>query len=156
MSGVSYLQKPIDATALTIALEPIQEAPKAAQKAIALEHLRQSLAHNYEAQTICLSGPEGEVHLPLHPIIRVQATGEAPPRIFLVGGTEYVVAGSLRILESLLTPSGFFRTHPDHLINTLHAAEFLEGERLFVKMQEGSPVPVSPRKKDALRALLKK
>ncbi len=150
MSGVGYLQKPIDGEALSEALQKFQSEIAAAQKAVALEHLRQSLANNYQALTVYLPGPNGAIHAPLQSIIRFESAGTDTTETILTNDESHTTTLDLRTLEDLLGPSGFYRVHPHHLIHTACIAGKPDVQQGVVKMQDGSWVPVSARKMEGL------
>jgi two-component system LytT family response regulator len=61
-----------------------------------------------------------------------------------------MICRTLKFYEELLAESGFMRVHKSHLINLEHVVKYLRGKGGEITMSDGSTIPVSPQKKDAL------
>ena len=60
------------------------------------------------------------------------------------------VLKTLKDFEEILGDYMFLRTHQSHLININHIVSFEKNEGGYLRMADGSPVPVSKRKRDEL------
>jgi two-component system LytT family response regulator len=65
-----------------------------------------------------------------------------------------IVSRPLKEYDDLLQPFNFFRVHQSHLVNLHHLQQFNKREGGSIKMKDGSEVPVSSRKREALLAAL--
>jgi two-component system, LytTR family, response regulator len=64
-----------------------------------------------------------------------------------------LVSKTLKDYEEMLSDYFFFRTHQSHLININHIVSFEKNDGGYLKMADGSPVPVSKRKREELLEL---
>lgn len=73
---------------------------------------------------------------------------------FLVDGSHITVAKHLKHFQTQLSPEIFVRAHHAYLININYACKMVKEDACFVVMNGGKMVPVSRRKKQALKVLL--
>jgi len=86
-------------------------------------------------------------------IINIQSDG-AYSHFHLLSGKRITVSINLKKYEEILFDQGFFRSHQTHLVNLMHVERFHKLDGGMLIMKNGSSIPVSNRKKDALLDLL--
>ena len=69
---------------------------------------------------------------------------------YLADKTRLMVTKTLKEYDELLTPLGFIRVHQTHLVNAKLVKEFVKTDGGYLLMKDGSNVPVSTRKKQAV------
>ncbi|MEM6631050.1 MAG: LytTR family DNA-binding domain-containing protein [Bacteroidota bacterium] len=156
LSALDYLLKPIDPEELQAAVAKAQV--RISEKAqldpsLQLEALRHNLRHTAEDQKLVLKDAEKLYLVQLDEIIRCEATGSYT-QFFLQGDRKIVVSSNLRSYEKQLKPFGFYRSHHSHLFNFAHLDHYEKGSGGFLVMKDGSRVPVSVRRKEAVLGLL--
>ena len=156
LSALDYLLKPIDPEELQAAVAKAQK--RIAEKSQLDPSLQfEALQHNYRQadspQKLVLKDAENLYLVQLDEIIRCEATGSYT-QFFLQGGRKIVVSSNLRSYEKQLKPFGFYRPHHSHLFNFTHLDHYEKGSGGFLVMKDGSRVPVSVRRKEAVLGLL--
>jgi two-component system LytT family response regulator len=153
MSGVRYLQKPIDITELQEAINIIvkEKAEPDAQKA--LNHLLETINNDNKPLHLFITGPDGNTYLLLDQIVRIEISGEGS-HIVLKDGMIRNTDITLKEFEILLNNHSFFRSHQQHLINTQEIQSVTNEAEPCILMKGGSKVPLSLKRKEALIAVL--
>ena len=64
------------------------------------------------------------------------------------------VEKTLKEFDGMLSDYGFYRVHQSHLINIDHLKEYVKIDGGYLKMYDGSSVPISTRKKSSVLKLL--
>jgi two-component system LytT family response regulator len=67
--------------------------------------------------------------------------------VYMVDGSDLVVARPLKDYESILEPYGFFRIHKSHLINLSYVKTYMRGDNKVI-MDDGVSLDISRRKKE--------
>jgi two-component system LytT family response regulator len=148
LSGVPYIQKPIDLDCLTAAVTNRQERT-AHQRALA--HLNTSLQNSGIPTTMLLDGSVPR-YIALDDIIAIEAVGKQC-RIHERSGQNVITTSELKDLDDLLSSFGFFRLHIQFIINRAHVLGINEDGSL-IKMRSGICLPVSQKKLAALSIFL--
>ena len=104
---------------------------------------------------IVLTDLKGMNVVDLRNIIRCQAVGNYT-HFFLKGGQQLIISTTLKHYDEILSDQGFFRVHQSHLINMEHLTKFSKNDGGEVLMKDSTSVPVSLRRKEALKELLKR
>lgn len=152
-SAIDYLVKPIDADELNSTFARIQSmlAPSWQQM---LEVVRQSIQPAPEAdRKIILKDMNAVYVVSISSIIRCEASDNYTT-FHLIDQPPIIVSRPLKEYDDLLQPFKFFRVHQSHLINLNHLQQFNKREGGSIKMKDGSEVPVSSRKREALLAAI--
>ena len=140
--AVGYLLKPIDENAL---IQIMEECLKAAPP-LEVDKKKQS-PQDWQNQIICIPTIDGAEFLKPEDIIRCEGLQKCT-RIFNVEGAQIVSSYHLGIFAEMLQDIHFIQPHRSHLINLMHARNYLREGTII--MSDGSAVPVSRRKKSAL------
>lgn len=75
-------------------------------------------------------------------------------RFHFVDGSKMLVTKTLKEFDGMLSDYGFYRVHQSHLINIDHLKEYVKIDGGYLKMYDGSSVPISVRKKSLVMKLL--
>ncbi len=73
---------------------------------------------------------------------------------YFVNGSKTLVTKTLKEFDGMLSDYGFYRVHQSHLINIDHLKEYVKIDGGYLKMYDGSSVPISTRKKSSVLKLL--
>jgi two-component system, LytTR family, response regulator len=154
-SAIDYLVKPVDQDELHETLARIK-ANTAQPWQQMMDVLKQSIQPAKETdRKIVLKDMNAVYVVSVNSIIRCEASDNYTT-FYLRDQSPIVVSRPLKEYEELLTPMKFFRAHQSHLINLSHLQQFNKREGGSIKMKDGSEVPVSTRKREALLAELAK
>lgn len=155
-SAADYLLKPIDMEELRLAVQKVEEkiVSNTSQQTmqLLLQNLRQSKSDDF---SIALSTSEGVEFVPLHQIIRLEASGPYTS-FFLKEGKKIIVSKNLKEYEQMLGEYYFFRVHNSHIINLKEVKKMIRTDGGYVVMNDDSMIAISPKKKDDLMQLLAK
>lgn len=138
-----YLLKPIDADELDRCIKDV----------ISEKRVHPS-EHKLPFKTLELSVKDGILFLKQKDIVQVEADGNYTS-FYLDGKIKHHVSRSLKEYEDLLDPDLFFRCHNSHIINLDKVEKYISNEGFFVKMNDGTQIPVSRSKKEGLIEKLK-
>lgn len=150
--GVDYLQKPIDVTGLKEVLGLVLQRDPI-QTRMALDHLMQALANHNRPTHLLLTTPEENRYVAIADIICIEAV-ETRTRFLLKSGDSISGTQSLRTYEALLGDHLFFRTHQHFLVNTGEIREQVQQPECLLIMSDGTRLPLSPKKIEALNRIL--
>lgn len=149
LSAIDYLLKPIDIDELKAAVSKL------------------SKDHQYDYQLLKSNIKEEDKsnkRLALHSqdkieiveignIVRCESNVNYTQFYFVDGG-KMLVTKTLKEFDKMLSEFGFYRVHQSHLINIDHLKEYVKIDGGYLKMQNGSSVPISSRKKSSVLKLL--
>lgn len=150
LSGMPYLQKPIDADELLNVLNKLREEKARALLPTAVHHLLATIRNNNTPIHIALQGAETTEYILLADLQRLEVEG-AVTKLYLKGGAIKKSGMSLKEWEGLLEDFRFFRVAAAHLVN-LEQVKGLTSSA--VEMKEGSAIPLSSKKREDLFAKL--
>lgn len=154
-SGMDYLLKPIDLEGLQQTLAIVIAKAGRKNGCPSLHHLLATLKENNVPKVIAVSSANGPEFIPIDDITRLEAIENGCQLLLRTGGARHSVK-SLKEFEFLLQDHSFFRTHSSHLVNTKEIDRIINKEDGYVIMNDGSQVPISPRRRNEMPALLKK
>ena len=147
-SAVDYLLKPIDVSELQAAVEKVAVEIKGNYNQQALqmlmENVRKPAGNNF---SITLATSDGLEFVPLHNIIRLEASGPYT-HFFLKEGKKIIVCKNLKEYETLLSDHQFFRVHNSHIINIKEVKKMVKSDGGYAVMNDDSMINISPKKKD--------
>ncbi|MDL2256249.1 LytTR family DNA-binding domain-containing protein [Parabacteroides sp. OttesenSCG-928-K15] len=152
-SALDYLLKPIDIKELVRAVE------KAARTIRLKEDNRRMLnlirnAHQLDKnKKIALSVAEKIEFVPVNQIIRCESESNYTT-FYLQNGVRLIVSRTLKEYDELLTPYNFLRVHQSHLINPDAIQSFMKGDGGYIKMIDGSSVPISRQRRNRVMEIL--
>ncbi len=150
-SALDYLLKPVDPYELNEALnqfdklKPSGEAPVMMfKKAIEKKNLFDKLA---------ISMVNEVQFVPIENIIYMRSDSNYTT-IYLENNQQLLSSKGIGFYEELLELSHFFRIHNSYLINLKKVRAYIKGRGGYIKMENGTQLEVSVRKKDDLMKIL--
>lgn len=148
IGAIGYLTKPIDADALTEAVEKCFKKTKEFklnqhQLQIAEKHLKAPAI----PQKIALKTFEFTQIINIDEIVYCLGD-KGYTTFFMRGGDNLLVSKVLKHFESMLPATQFIRCHQSYLINTHYIHKYYKDGQL--EMQDGKLIPVSNRKRDII------
>ncbi|MBK7286154.1 MAG: LytTR family transcriptional regulator [Flavobacteriales bacterium] len=84
-------------------------------------------------------------------IVRCEADSNYT-HVHVKDGRKLLLSRTLKDLDDMLTPHGFFRCHQSHLINPLHLTKYMRSDGGYLVMGDGTSVPLAKSKRDAFHA----
>jgi len=142
--AVDYLLKPVDPELLGLAIDKV--------KALHISSPDPQASTRAVPATIALNTQEEIRILNLADIIRLEAMGNYTT--FYTAEGKILVTKTLKEFEKTLSDD-FIRVHQSHLVNRQQIKAYIKTEGGYLKMKDGSDVPVSVRKKSYVMDLLK-
>jgi two-component system, LytTR family, response regulator len=154
-SAIDYLVKPVDQDELHETLTRVKATTSQPWQQM-MDVLKQSIQPTKETdRKIVLKDMNAVYVVSVSSIIRCEASDNYTT-FYLTDQSPIIVSRPLKEYEELLSPLKFFRAHQSHLINLNHLQQFNKREGGSIKMKDGSEVPVSSRKREALLVELTK
>lgn len=147
--AVDYLLKPIETELLIKAVEKHKR-----RSSTRLTPKRNIVKDNIENATISLSTQDDLRIVYIKNIVRLEADGNYTT-VYEINGQKTLVSRSLKSFSEQLENYDFYRSHQSHLINLAMVVSYLKSEGGFLKMKDGSEVPVAVRKKSEVVQILK-
>jgi len=143
-AAIDYLLKPIDPEELLEAIEKVKNTPNTAVESFDL--LKTTIQKKAAPKRLALHTQE-KIHITeISDIIRCESNGNYT-QFFFLGNEKLLVTKTLKEYDKLLSENNFIRVHQSHLVNPDHIKAFLKIDGGYLKMVDGSEVPVSSRKK---------
>lgn len=153
-SALDYLLKPVDPEELIQVTSKIFESVKNQSQTTHVDVLLDSIRNkNEELHRIVLNNSDGMHIIEIVDIIRCESEDNYT-KFFVKNSKPLMISKTLKEYEELLSDEGFLRVHQSHLINLKYVDTFIKSD-CKVKMNDGSIVPVSQRKKDKFLEVLK-
>jgi len=152
-SATDYLLKPVDPDELKDAVEKVRKPGRYNKELmdVLLDNIQRI---NSSYQKLALKTSDS-IHLVCSDdIIRCESEDNYT-RFFVNNQKPLLISRSLKVYEEMLEPMGFLRIHQSHLINLSHIRKIDRKGGFSIEMDDGSEVPVSVRKKEALINRLK-
>ena len=138
-AAVDYLLKPVDNEQIKRALSKIE--------------MGSSSGKSHDKKIIALSTQEELRMVETSLIMRLEAEGNYT-HVYLSDGKRILISKTLKRFEDQLGDK-FVRVHQSHLVNLDYVKSYIKTEGGYLKMKDGSDVPVSVRKKSEVLSLLK-
>lgn len=155
-AALDYLLKPIDAEELIAAVNRFTQKHQEKEFKNKLEVLIQQYHQPPSAVKVPFATQEGIVFVVPANIVHCESSSNYTS-IFFTDKTKLVVSKTLKEVEELLHPFGFFRIHHSHLINLQHVSRFLKLDGGLIEMSCGVQLPVARQRKElVLEVLLKR
>jgi len=153
-SALDYLLKPIGKEDLADAILRMKEKrsiEKSAKKIEALfENIKSQESHS---KKIVLPTSNGMELIYLQDIIRLDSNSNYTT-FHLKNKQKMMVSKTIKEFEEMLEEVQFFRVHNSHIINLRYVKNYIKGEGGIVRMEDGSEIDVSRRRKEEfLKAL---
>jgi len=153
VSALDYVLKPIDTDELVSAIEKAREVINQEEQNLKLLALSENLQCKKVLKRIILHTADHLQLVSVPDIVRAEADSNYT-LFWLSGNRKIMVSKTIKEFDSLLANSGFIRVHQSHLVNLEHIDRFMKKDGGWLRMKDGSSVPVSPNlKKQVLQAI---
>lgn len=151
-SAIDYLLKPINIDNLVEAIAKAADSLEQKNLGLKLQNFFENMNSQPGQKKLVLKTQESIYIVKVTDIVRCEADHNYTT-FSLADRKKILVSKTIKEYEELLADQGFFRTHQSHLININHISSFEKGDGGYLKMADGSMVPVSKRKKEELLEL---
>ncbi len=146
-SALDYILKPINVLFLQTAIQKMKETME--KDDLRIQNLLENNVSNIENRKLALTFSNKIEYIEIKQILRCE--GETNyTRFYLNDGRKFLISRTLVEYEEILDNHGFIRSHKSHLVNIKHIRSFIKDDGGYLVMQDGSTVPVSRRKKEAV------
>jgi two-component system LytT family response regulator len=152
-SAVDYLLKPLNPSELSDAINKVSNL-KSNDSHEAIEALISNIKTNEERRLVIRTCDDVFL-IPISEIFHLECDG-AYTHIFSLNRKRITVSQNLKHYEEMLLDYGFFRSHQSHLVNVKRIDSFKKADGGYLILTNGTSVPVSHRKRDALFQLFEK
>ncbi|MBS2100174.1 LytR/AlgR family response regulator transcription factor [Carboxylicivirga linearis] len=150
--AIDYLMKPVDILDLQ---QAVQRAIRNLQESTSKQAPQQLIENRQqEAEKLKIGLPTAEriLFVELHEIVR--CVGESNyTHVHLTDGKSILISKTLKEFDELLCDKGFVRTHQSHLVNLKYIRSFEKNDGGYLKMNNGTSVPVSRQRKSTVMDL---
>lgn len=149
-SAVDYLLKPVDADELVKAVGKVEEGTHKDSVSLLLENSKQN---NKPFRKLALNTLDKLHIVNISDIVRCESDVNYT-QFFFADKSKLLVTKTLKDFEELLSEHQFVRVHQSHLVNSNYIKEFVKGDGGYLVMTDGTSVPVSTRKRNAVVEIL--
>lgn len=153
-SALDYLLKPIDSRELVNAVERASRVILRKQHDFRMQNLISNNHREDRNKKIALSVADKIEFVEINDIIRCESEDNYTT-FFLREGKKLVVSKTLKEFDELLTPYHFLRVHQSHLVNLNEIRSFIKSEGGYIKMSEGTSVPISRQRRTQVMEAIK-
>lgn len=152
-SALDFLLKPYTSNEFVDAIRKAQIKNEETVLRMKLNTLLQNVQFNQQPTKLVLRTSDSIHIISTDEIIRLQADG-AYSTFYLTNRKSIVVSKNLKEYESILSNSGFIRTHQSHLVNSKHIVCFHKSDGGSLSLNDSTFVPVATRFKEKVIAKL--
>ena len=150
LSAIDYLLKPIDIDELKSAVSKLDSGSKDDY-----ELLRSNINEDIKShKRLALHSQDKIEIVEIGNIVRCESNVNYT-QFYFMNGTKMLVTKTLKEFDKMLSEFGFYRVHQSHLINIDYLKEYVKVDGGYLKMKDGTSVPISTRKKSSVLSLLK-
>ena len=151
---LDFLLKPIGKEDLQEAILRMKQKKTIEKSAIKIEALFENIKNKENTQRkIVLPTSNGLELIYLQDITRLESNANYT-MFHLKNKQKMIVCKTIKEYEEMLEDVNFFRVHNSHIINLRYVKKYIKGEGGVVKMEDGSEIDVSRRRKEEfLKAL---
>jgi two-component system LytT family response regulator len=146
-SALDYLLKPFMEAEFVEAIRKALHRSDASFHALQLNTLMQNLRQDPHAARVILRTSDAIHVVEMGDVVRLQADG-AYTLFFVKNRKPLIVSRNLKEYETMLSQSGFLRTHQSHLVNLRHIACYHKADGGALSLTDGAQVPVATRYKE--------
>ncbi len=148
-SAVDYIMKPVNIDELLSAIDKALEVLEGKTINQQLKNFFDNMNSRPEDKKIVLKDSKSIYIIKVSDIIRCESDHNYTT-FHLLNNKKIIVSKTLKDFEDLLGDFLFIRTHQSHLVNINHIISFEKNEGGYLRMTDGSTVPVSKRKREEL------
>jgi two-component system LytT family response regulator len=155
-NAVDYLLKPVRKAKLIQAVQKVHDRQKQKLNKNSLNALIQNI--HIQARTgfeqIALPTTDGFSIVHINDISYLHADSNYT-WVILSNSKKYLVAKTLKEMESMFQFPQYFRTHKSYLVNLNHVERYVRGHGGYLIMRDATQIPIARSQKLGLMALLK-
>ncbi len=152
-SALDYIVKPIRSAELVKAVQKFPARQEQDDIRVKIMAYLDNIKSNTARKKIVLKSMERIMVLDIDEIVRCESQSNYT-LFYLTNGQKIIDSKTLKEFDDLLSDLNFLRVHNSHLINLTHLRSFEKVGGAHIRMDDGSMVPVSKRKKDRLIQIL--
>ncbi len=154
-SALDFLLKPVDPEELQKVIRKIESVIENRNDYSHIDLLLENIRKKVDNfKRIALSTSDG-IHLfDISDIIRCESTDNYT-KFYIKDNKPVLISKTLKEYEELLTPHKFERIHQSHLIHLNYLKSYIKRDGGYVVMEDGSRLPISQRKRERLKEILK-
>jgi two-component system LytT family response regulator len=149
LSAIDYLLKPIDIDELKSSVDKVKSINNDDYQLLK-SNIKEEDKSN---KKLALHSQDKIEIVEIGSIIRCQSSVNYTS-FYFANGSKVMVTKTLKEYDKMLSEFGFYRVHQSHLINIDHLKEYVKIDGGYLKMFDGSSVPISTRKKSSVLKLL--
>ncbi|MBK9146272.1 MAG: response regulator transcription factor [Flavobacteriales bacterium] len=148
-SAVDYLLKPVQPEELKEAVGRAVSRLASAEGGRNMRVLMHNLGpEGVQHPRIALPTGDGVEFFGVDRIVRCEADSNYT-HVHLQDKRRLLLSRTLKDVDEMLAPHGFFRCHQSHLINPLHLSKYVRSEGGYLVMDDGTSVPLAKSRRDA-------
>jgi two-component system LytT family response regulator len=148
-SAIDYLTKPLDPDLLEGSIKRLLESKPSDELSTKLEALKDN---HKSLEKLALHDAQGIQLIKINEILFCKSSNNYT-EFHLTNQKVILVSRTLKEFDELLNHNGFFRVHQTYLINLNRVSQYLKQDGGYVKMEDGTLIGVSRRKKEELLKL---
>lgn len=147
-AAIHYLLKPINPEELEKAINRYKDV------VLGKGNSNDAIEEDFSIGKLLLPTQNGMLFVEYDEVVRVQSSNKYSI-VFTTDKKQHIVSKPLSRFEEVLIKKGFIRIHDSHIINMNHVKSYNKGKGGEIGMSDGSMVPISVRRKDALATIFK-
>ena len=147
-AALHYLLKPINPDELDKAITRYKDVVQGKANS------NDAIEEDFTIGKLLLPTQNGMLFVQYDEVVRVQSSNKYSI-VFTTDKKQHIVSKPLSRFEEVLIKKGFIRIHDSHIINLNHVKSYNKGKGGEIGMSDGSMVPISVRRKDALAGIFK-
>ncbi len=151
--ALDYILKPIDILELTRAVDKAKNALLRKSNDQRLQNFKHN-RNQHASSRIALPLSDKIEFVEISSITHCQAEGNYT-KLFIQNQTPLLVSQTLKEYDELLIHQGFMRVHQSHLVNIKCIKSFIKSDGGYLKLLDGTSVPVSRQRKEMVLEWLK-
>jgi two-component system LytT family response regulator len=148
-SAIDYLTKPLDPDLLEESINRLVESKPSDELSTKLEALKDN---HKSLEKLALHDAQGIQLVKVNEVLFCKSSNNYT-EFHLANQKPILVSRTLKEFDELLSGNGFFRVHQSYLINLNRVSQYLKQDGGYVKMEDGTLIGVSRRKKEELLKL---
>ncbi len=152
-NAVDYLLKPVDSDDLIKSVAKIKNNKSDNSLGTELKLVLQNLSSDSNPSKIALPLSGKTIFIYANDIIYCKSDGNYTT-IYFKDGRKEILSKKIKDIENLIHSEMFFRAHNSYLINIKYVAEYVKTDGQYLVLEDGTSVPVSRAKRNALLMLL--
>lgn len=152
-SAIDYLLKPIDTDDLLKSVSKIKKNKENDKLGLELKKVLETFSPKKTANKIALPLAGKISYVNPDDILYCKADGNYT-EIFLKKNKKEMLSKKLKYIEEHIHNNNFFRVHNSYLVNIHYIKEFIKSDGQYLVLENGTSIPVSRTRRNALLNLL--